>query len=99
MSLHGQTNPSSGDGEQPPAASGGRRIAAVLVLALMILPSGLCSLVFTPSGLMMIFAKDSVANAAGIAMLIGSTVGWIFCGLMILLYRRLRRGPPTEAPR
>jgi hypothetical protein len=32
-------------------------------------------------------------------MLIGSTIGWIFCGLMILLYRRLRRGAPTEAPR
>ena len=72
----------------------GRTIAAGLVLLVLILPSGLCSGFFTVGGVANLFDRDPVAQAVAVAMLIGAAVGWIFCVLMIGLWRRLNRAPP-----
>ena len=75
----------------------GRNIAAGLVLLALVMPSGLCSGIFTVGGIANLFGRDSVAQAAATVMLIGATVGWIFCILMIGLWRRLRPCQPDPA--
>lgn len=76
----------------------GRKIAAGLVLLILALPSGLCSGVFAVGGIANSFDRDPVANVAGTVMLVGAAIGGVFCLLMILLWRRLRRDS-TDTPR
>lgn len=70
----------------------------MIVLALLALAPGLCSLVFTPVGIGMIFGRDSLGPSVGGFMLACSAAGWAFVALMIFFIRRLRRAPVTEPP-
>jgi hypothetical protein len=77
--------------------AGGRQWL-MIVLALLALAPGLCSLVFTPVGIGMMFDRDGLAQSIGGFMLACSAAGWAFVALMIFFIRRLRRASVTELP-
>jgi hypothetical protein len=77
--------------------AGGRQWLMIL-LALLALAPGLCSLVFTPVGIGMMFGGDGLGASVGGLMLACSAAGWAFVALMIFFIRRLRRAPVTEPP-
>jgi ABC-type uncharacterized transport system permease subunit len=84
-------------------SASGRQVAGFLVLLILALPSGLCSGLFTVGGVISLFGGDPVAQGIAGLFLVGSAVGWVFCILMILLGRRLRRRaadgePPGASP-
>jgi hypothetical protein len=69
----------------------GRKIAAAIILLGVALPSGLCSGFFTVMGAGSLFERDALARSLGPFILTCATAGWVFCILMIVLWRRLRR--------
>ena len=73
-----------------------KKIVAVVLLALLALPTGLCSLVFTPMGLGGIFGRDAFERSIGQFALICSAVGWVICGLTIWGALRLRRSAKQD---
>lgn len=81
-----------------------KKVTAVVMLALLALPTGLCSLVFTPMGLASYFGShDSLERSIGLFALMCSAVGWAICALTIWAAVRLNRSatrgaPPTAAP-
>jgi hypothetical protein len=77
--------------------AGGRQWL-MIVLALLALAPGLCSLVATPVGIGMMFERDGLAQSIGGFALMCSAAGWAFVALMIFFIRRLRRLPVTEPP-
>jgi hypothetical protein len=77
--------------------AGGRQWLMIL-LALLALAPGLCSLVFTPVGIGMMFGRDSLGASVGGLMLACSAAGWAVVALMVFFIRRLRRAPVTEPP-
>jgi hypothetical protein len=70
----------------------------MLMLALLALAPGLCSLVSTPIGIGMMFERDGLAQSIGGFVLMCSAAGWVFVALMIFLVRRLRRTSVTSLP-
>jgi hypothetical protein len=77
----------------------GQRILAVLLLVLLALPTGLCSLAFTPMGLVSVFRTgDSLERSIGEFALICSGVGWLICGLTIWGAVRLNRAANAATP-
>jgi hypothetical protein len=70
----------------------------MIVLALLALAPGLCSLVSTPIGIGMMFERDGLAQSIGGFVLMCSAAGWVFVALMIFLIRRLRRTSVTSLP-
>ncbi|NVO16836.1 MAG: hypothetical protein HXX10_22660 [Rhodoplanes sp.] len=76
----------------------GRKVVLTVLIGLLALPSGLCSAFFTISGGALLFDKDPLAQSVSVVMLIGSAIGWIFCIVVLLGARRLRRSP-VEADR
>jgi hypothetical protein len=77
--------------------AGGRQWLMIL-LAVFALGPGMCSVVFTPIGIAMMFGRDSLGESVGGLMLVSSAAGWAFVALMIFLIRRLRRAPVAEPP-
>jgi hypothetical protein len=75
-----------------------KTITAVLLLALLALPTGLCSLFFTPVGIGSLFSHDSLEHAIGILALMCSGVGWLVCGVAIWGAVRLNRMAKLESP-
>ncbi|MFL9827690.1 phage holin family protein [Rhodoplanes sp. SY1] len=73
----------------------GQKFLLFVLIGLMALPSGLCSAVFTVGGLGMLLDRDPVAQAVSGISLVGAAIGWIFCALVLIGARRLRRMPPT----
>jgi hypothetical protein len=72
---------------------------AVILLVLLALPTGLCSLAFTPMGLLSVFKSgDSLERSIGMFALVCSGVGWLICGLAIWGALRLRRAATIEPP-
>ncbi len=61
----------------------GKHALAILLLALLALPTGLCSLYFTPMGFVSMLSHDSLEHAVGIFALICSALGWAICGVSI----------------
>jgi hypothetical protein len=81
----------------------GKKVVAVLLLALLALPTGLCSLFFTPMGFASMFGHDSLERSIGMFALMCSAVGWTICGLTIWGATRLTRSanlqnPPGDLP-
>jgi hypothetical protein len=70
----------------------------MIVLALLALAPGLCSLVSTPIGIGMVFDSDRLAQGIGQFVLMCSAAGWAFVALMIFFIRRLRRAPVSDSP-
>jgi hypothetical protein len=70
----------------------------MILLALLALAPGLCSLVSTPVGIGMVFGSGRMERDIGQFVLICSAVGWVFVALMVFLVRRLRRAAVTEPP-
>ena len=70
----------------------------VIVLALLALAPGLCSLVSTPIGIGMMLETESLARSISGLVLMCSAAGWAFVALMIFLIRRLRRTSVTSLP-
>jgi hypothetical protein len=70
----------------------------MIVLALVALAPGLCSLVSTPIGIGMMFERDGLAQSIGGFILVCSGAGWAFVALMIFLIRRMRRAPVSAPP-
>ena len=70
----------------------------MILLALLALAPGLCSLVFTPVGIGMMFERDGLAQSIGGFALMCSAAGWAFVALMIFLIRRVRRASVTSPP-
>jgi hypothetical protein len=68
-----------------------KKSAAVLLLALLALPTGLCSLYFTPVGISSLFSKDAFTQSIRAFALVCSTAGWMICGLTIWGASRLTR--------
>jgi hypothetical protein len=68
----------------------------MIVLALLALAPGLCSLVSTPIGIGMVFDSDRLAQGIGQFVLMCSAAGWAFVALMIFFIRRLRRASVME---
>jgi hypothetical protein len=77
--------------------AGGRQWLMIL-LALLALAPGLCSLVSTPIGIGMMFERDGLAQSIGAFVLMCSAAGWVFVALMIFLIRRVRRAPVSDSP-
>ncbi|MBK5961115.1 hypothetical protein CCR97_23335 [Rhodoplanes elegans] len=75
----------------------GQKFLLFVLIGLLALPSGLCSALFTVSGLGMLFDRDPVAQVASGIMLVGSAIGWIFCALVLIGARRVRGRPVTPA--
>ena len=80
-----------------------KKVVAVVLLALLALPTGMCSLYFTPVGIISMFGRDSLERSIGVVALMCSAVGWTICALTIWGAIRLNRsaraqGPPTSAP-
>lgn len=75
----------------------GQKFLLFVLIGLLALPSGLCSAVFTIGGLGMLFDRDPVAQAVSGMSLVGSAIGWIFCALVLIGARRLRRMPVTPS--
>ncbi|MFD2185065.1 hypothetical protein [Rhodoplanes azumiensis] len=75
----------------------GRKFLLFVLIGLLALPAGLCSAVFTIGGLGMLFDRDPVAQAVSGISLVGAAIGWIFCALVLIGARRLRRMPVTPA--
>ena len=65
-----------------------KNVTAVLLLALLALPTGLCSL----------FSHDSLEHSIGIFALMCSGVGWLVCGVAIWGAVRLNRMAKLESP-
>jgi hypothetical protein len=77
----------------------GKKVLAVLMLVLLALPTGLCSLAFTPMSLVSIFRSgDSLERSIAQFALICSGVGWLICGLTIWGAVRLNRAANAEIP-
>jgi hypothetical protein len=70
----------------------------MILMALLALAPGLCSLVSTPIGIGMMFERDGLAQSIGGFVLMCSAVGWVVVALMIFLIRRLRRTSVTSPP-
>jgi hypothetical protein len=64
---------------------------AILLLALLALPTGLCSLYFTPLGFASMSSHDGLERFVGTVALLCSAVGWLICGVSIWGAVRLRR--------
>jgi hypothetical protein len=60
-----------------------KNVAAALLLALLALPTGLCSLIFTPMGIGSSFGRDALERAIGSFALVCCAIGWTICGLTI----------------
>ncbi len=70
----------------------GKNILGVILLLLLALPTGLCSLAFTPLGLLSVFrASDGLERSIGLFALACSAVGWLICGVAIWGAVRLNR--------
>jgi hypothetical protein len=74
-----------------------------ILLALLALGPGLCSLVSTPIGIGMMLDTESLARSISGLVLMCSAVGWAFVALMIFLIWRVRRAavalpPPNDGP-
>ena len=77
----------------------GKKILAALLLILLALPTGLCSLAFTPMGLISIFKSgDSLEHSIAGFVLVCSGVGWLVCGLAIWGAVRLNRAANAATP-
>jgi hypothetical protein len=76
----------------------GKKSVAVLLLALLALPTGLCSMYFTPMGILSLFASDALTQGIGMLALVCSAVGWLICGLTIWGALRLTRAAKLESP-
>jgi hypothetical protein len=74
-----------------------RKVTALLLLALLALPTGMCSLFFTPVGIASLFGHDSLEQTIGIISLVCSGVGWAVCGVAIWGALRLNRGAKLES--
>ncbi len=70
----------------------------MLLLALLALPTGMCSLFFTPLGIASLFSHDSLEQMVGIISLVCSGVGWAVCGVAIWGALRLNRVAKLESP-
>jgi len=75
-----------------------KKVTALLLLALLALPTGLCSLFFTPVGIGSLFGHDSLEHAIAIFALMCSGVGWAVCGVTIWGAVRLNRMAKLESP-
>ena len=75
-----------------------RKIAGFLLLAILAVPTGLCSMVFTPMAIDSFWARDALARGIGTLALIGSGIGWAICGLSIWGAVRLARPKAPDAP-
>ena len=74
---------------------------AIVLLAVLALPTGLCSLYFTPVGLISAFGHDALERSIGVFALICSAAGWAICGGSIWGAVRLTRkatDPPPNDP-
>jgi hypothetical protein len=72
---------------------------AVILLVLLALPTGLCSLAFTPTGLLSVFKSgDSLERSIGMFALVCSGIGWLICGMAIWGVLRLSRAANAAAP-
>jgi len=76
----------------------GRNILAVTLLALLALPTGLCSLYFTPMGFVSLFGHDSLERSIGVFALVCSAAGWLICGVSIWGAVRLARSAKPDSP-
>lgn len=74
-----------------------KKILAVVLLALLALPTGLCSLYFTPMGFISLFGSDSLERSIGAFALVCSGVGWIICAVTIWGAVRLNRSANRES--
>jgi uncharacterized membrane-anchored protein len=70
----------------------------MILLGLLALGPGLCSLVATPVGIGMMFDQDGLARGIGGFALMCAAAGWAFVALMVFLIWRLRRAPVTPPP-
>ncbi len=68
-----------------------KKAIAALLLVVFVLPTSLCSLVFTPMAFDRFVASDPYAQAFDELALICSGIGWLICALTIWLALRLRR--------
>jgi hypothetical protein len=75
-----------------------KKVLAGLLLAMLALPTGMCSLFFTPTGIAAQFEHDALGRSIGVLMLVCSAVGWVICGLAIWGAVRLIRAAKLGSP-
>jgi hypothetical protein len=75
-----------------------KKITAVLLLAVLALPTGLCSLYCTPYGLSGMFSRDALTQSIAMLTLASSAVGWAICAGAIWSAIRLTRAARLENP-
>lgn len=71
----------------------GKSFALFVLVGLMALPSGLCSTFFTLGGIGMLFERDPLGQGLAVVFLGGALIGWLFCAVVLLGARRIRRAP------
>jgi hypothetical protein len=76
-----------------------RKVAILVVLGLLALPTGVCSLAFTPMAISGLWSRDSLAQGIGMLALIMSAIGFIICGVCVWGMVRVSRSTPTEPPK
>ncbi len=75
-----------------------RKVTGFLLLAFLALPTGLCSLAFTPMASDTFLANDSLARGLGQFALVCTAVGYVICGLSIWGGLRLARPTAPDRP-
>ena len=74
------------------------KIIAFLLLALLALPTGLCSMAFTPAAIASFSTHDVLERDIGRLALFCSGIGYAICGLSIWGAIRLARPKAPNAP-
>jgi hypothetical protein len=77
-----------------------QKVAGVMLLAFLAVPTGLCSMANTPGAIGSFWEHDAIARSVGTLELIFSSIGWVIRGLSIWgAIRLLRRNAPDASPR
>jgi hypothetical protein len=76
----------------------GRKIVGFLLLALLAVPTGLCSMAFTPMAIGSFSAHDALERDLGTPALTCSGIGFTICGLSVWGAIRLARPKAPDAP-
>ena len=73
------------------------RVLAVIALVFVAFPTGLCSLVFGPMSIAMMFSRDSLERSIAPLAAGMSTVGFLVAGLTIWFAVRVKRRGNRDA--
>ena len=75
----------------------GMKVLAVIALVVVAFPTGLCSVVFGPMSIAMMFSRDSLERSIAPLAAVMSAVGFLVAGLTIWFAMRVKRRVNRDA--